>query len=75
MMTGAAGMNTRILVIDDEESVRDSFRTVLCPRVADDAALLELHEQAVNGGRVCFVRQLLGLGDVCQGQRLLCQNQ
>jgi signal transduction histidine kinase len=38
-MPTAERINTRVLVIDDEESVRDGFRAVLSPPVADDSAM------------------------------------
>lgn len=32
-------LNTRVLVIDDEEAIRDSFREILCPKTRDYGSL------------------------------------
>ena len=40
--------NSRLLVIDDEESVRDSFREILCPAKENNLQLSELADAAAD---------------------------
>jgi signal transduction histidine kinase/CheY-like chemotaxis protein len=40
-MSVSGGLNSRVLVIDDEESVRDSFSTVLAPHVQENDDIQE----------------------------------
>lgn len=47
-MNSVSGLNTRILVIDDEESVRDSFRIILRAE-SDDESAMELAANALFG--------------------------
>ena len=36
--------NSKILVIDDDETIRDSFREILCPRKKNDDSIMRLKE-------------------------------
>ena len=56
------GMNTRVLIIDDEESVRDGFREVLAPRERDTSAM-DSAASALFGEVTPHQQRQLGLVD------------
>ncbi len=52
-----ADKNRRVLVIDDNRSIHDDFRKILCPATAATAAL-EATATALFGGPTCALRQI-----------------
>lgn len=63
--------NLRVLIVDDNPSIHEDFREILCPDTAADAVLNEMEKTLFDGERPALTQTCFELSSAYQGQEAL----